>query len=87
MGIIDLIAWLLFGLIAGAIAKAIMPGDQRGGCLLTSILGIIGASVGGWIGTRMGFGTVQDFDLRSLGVAIVGAIVVLLIFRLVFGRK
>jgi len=82
-----IIAWLVFGLIAGAIAKFLMPGNQKGGCLLTSILGIVGAMVGGWIGTLLGFGTVQDFDLRSMLIAVVGAIVVLLIFRLVAGRR
>ncbi|MDZ4288589.1 MAG: GlsB/YeaQ/YmgE family stress response membrane protein [Prosthecobacter sp.] len=82
-----IIAWLIFGLIAGAIAKAIMPGDQRGGCLLTSALGIVGAVVGGWIGTRMGYGTIQEFNIPSIGLAVVGAIVVLVIFRIVFGRS
>ena len=73
-------SWILFGLIAGAIAKLIMPGRQGGGFILTVLLGVIGALVGGWMGTVMGFGTLSGFDLRSLGIAIAGALVVLFLF-------
>lgn len=75
-------SWILFGLIAGAIAKLIMPGRQGGGFILTVLLGVVGALVGGWMGTVMGFGTLSGFDLRSLGIAIVGALVVLFLFGL-----
>ena len=75
-------SWILFGLIAGAIAKLIMPGRQGGGFILTVLLGVIGALVGGWMGTVMGFGTLSGFDLRSLGIAIAGALVVLFLFGL-----
>lgn len=80
------LSWILFGLLAGAIAKLLTPGDDKGGCLLTMILGIAGAAVGGWIGTQLGFGSVTGFDLRSLGVAILGAVILLLIFRLIRKR-
>ena len=83
----NILAWVIFGLIAGAIAKAIFPGKQKGGCLLTTILGIVGALVGGWIGTAPGYGTVQHFDLRSMLIAVAGAILVLLIFGLITGRR
>ncbi|HMZ11879.1 GlsB/YeaQ/YmgE family stress response membrane protein [Plasticicumulans sp.] len=73
-------SWILFGLIAGAIAKLIMPGRQGGGFILTVLLGVVGALVGGWMGTVMGFGTLSGFDLRSLGIAIAGALVVLFLF-------
>lgn len=73
-------SWILFGLIAGALAKLIMPGRQGGGFILTVLLGVIGALVGGWMGTVMGFGTLSGFDLRSLGIAIAGALVVLFLF-------
>lgn len=75
-------SWILFGLIAGALAKLIMPGRHGGGFILTVLLGVIGALVGGWMGTVMGFGTLSGFDLRSLGIAIAGALVVLFLFGL-----
>ncbi len=80
------LSWILFGLLAGAIAKLLTPGDDKGGCLLTIILGIAGAALGGWIGTQLGFGSVTGFDLRSFGVAILGSVLLLLIFRLVRRR-
>ncbi|MFK8257661.1 GlsB/YeaQ/YmgE family stress response membrane protein [Erwinia sp. AnSW2-5] len=75
------ITWIIFGLIAGIIAKWIMPGKDGGGFIMTVILGIIGAVVGGWIGTRIGFGDVSGFNFKSFFVAIVGAILVLWIYR------
>jgi uncharacterized membrane protein YeaQ/YmgE (transglycosylase-associated protein family) len=80
------LSWILFGLLAGAVAKLLTPGDDKGGCLLTIILGIAGAALGGWIGTQLGFGSVTGFDLRSFGVAILGSVVLLLIFRLIRKR-
>lgn len=82
----SILAWLILGLIAGALAKAVIPGDQKGGCILTSLLGIVGAVVGGWIGTLLGFGTVTEFDFRSLFIAFIGAVVVLLVLRAVSKR-
>ncbi|MDU2941819.1 MULTISPECIES: GlsB/YeaQ/YmgE family stress response membrane protein [unclassified Superficieibacter] len=79
-----IIAWIVFGLIAGIIAKLIMPGRDGGGFFLTCILGIIGAVVGGWLSTLFGIGgPVSGFNLGSFMVAVVGAIVVLAIFRMV----
>ncbi|MBF4179470.1 GlsB/YeaQ/YmgE family stress response membrane protein [Lelliottia nimipressuralis] len=78
-----IIAWIVFGLIAGVIAKFIMPGRDGGGFILTCVLGVIGAVVGGWLATMFGVGgSVSGFNLHSLLVAVVGAIVVLAIFRL-----
>ncbi|ELF1047253.1 GlsB/YeaQ/YmgE family stress response membrane protein [Enterobacter asburiae] len=78
-----IIAWIIFGLIAGAIAKLIMPGNDSGGFILTCVLGVVGAVVGGWLATMFGFGgNISGFDLHSFLVAVVGAIVVLGIFRL-----
>ena len=51
-----IIAWIIFGLIAGAIAKLIMPGNDGGGFILTCVLGVVGAVVGGWLATMFGFG-------------------------------
>ena len=78
-----IIAWIVFGLIAGIIAKFIMPGRDGGGFILTCVLGVIGAVVGGWLATMFGVGgSVSGFNLHSFLVAVVGAIVVLAIFRL-----
>ncbi len=75
------LSWIVFGLIAGALARWIMPGKQAGGWVVSIILGIVGAVVGGWIGTLLGFGKVSGFDLRSLLVAVGGAVVVLFVYR------
>ncbi|AAX65696.1 GlsB/YeaQ/YmgE family stress response membrane protein [Salmonella enterica] len=78
-----IIAWIIFGLIAGVIAKLLMPGRDGGGFILTCILGIVGAVVGGWLATMFGIGgSISGFHLHSFLVAVVGAIVVLVIFRL-----
>lgn len=82
-----IISWILLGLVAGALAKFIMPGKGPGGCLLTIVLGIIGAMVGGFLGTFVGLGKVESFDLGGIFIATLGAIVVLLIWRLVQNRK
>ena len=82
-----IITWIIFGLIAGIIAKLIMPGRDPGGFIVTTILGIVGAVIGGWIGTALGLGSVNQFDLRSLFIAVIGAIVLLLIYRAVRGRS
>ncbi|MCZ9276759.1 GlsB/YeaQ/YmgE family stress response membrane protein [Escherichia albertii] len=77
-----IIAWIIFGLIAGVIAKLIMPGRDGGGFILTCILGIVGAVVGGWLATMFGIGgTISGFNLHSFLVAVVGAILVLGVFR------
>ncbi|MEX2287579.1 MAG: GlsB/YeaQ/YmgE family stress response membrane protein [Planctomycetaceae bacterium] len=81
-----ILAWIVLGLLAGIVAKAVMPGPDPRGCIVTILLGIAGAFVGGFIGTLLGFGTVHDFDLRSLGIAILGAIVILWIYRVLNRR-
>ncbi|MCK9520012.1 MAG: GlsB/YeaQ/YmgE family stress response membrane protein [Dehalococcoidia bacterium] len=83
-----ILAWILFGLIAGAIAQILLPGEDPGGggfmgVLITIVIGIVGAFVGGIIGALLGFGGVTEFDLRSMAIAVVGAIVLLLVWRLI----
>ncbi|AZV30744.1 GlsB/YeaQ/YmgE family stress response membrane protein [Cobetia sp. ICG0124] len=78
-----IIAWIIFGLIAGIIAKVIMPGKDPGGIIVTSIIGILGAVVGGWIGTQLGFGDVTGFNLASFVIAVLGAIILLILYRVV----
>ncbi|CAK9884789.1 MAG: hypothetical protein XXXJIFNMEKO3_01181 [Candidatus Erwinia impunctatus] len=75
------ISWIIFGLIAGVIAKWIMPGKDGGGFIVTIILGIVGASVGGWITIPLGFGRVDGFNFGSFVVAVLGAVIVLWIYR------
>lgn len=75
------LSWIIFGLIAGALAKLIMPGKAPQGCLITIILGVLGAMVGGFIGVRIGWGSVQGFDLRSFGLAIAGALLLLFVYN------
>ncbi|WLI75996.1 GlsB/YeaQ/YmgE family stress response membrane protein [Kosakonia sp. H02] len=78
-----IIAWIIFGLIAGVIAKFIMPGRDGGGFILTCVLGVVGAVVGGWLATMFGYGgDITGFNLRSFIVAVIGAIVVLAVYRL-----
>jgi uncharacterized membrane protein YeaQ/YmgE (transglycosylase-associated protein family) len=79
-------AWIIMGLLAGILARFFMPGRQPMGLLGTMILGIVGAVVGGFIGTQLGWGNVHGFDLRSLGLAIVGGVLVLFILGL-FQKK
>jgi uncharacterized membrane protein YeaQ/YmgE (transglycosylase-associated protein family) len=80
------IVWIVLGVIAGLIAKLLMPGRDPGGFIVTAILGIVGALVGGFISTRLGFGDVSGLNLPSIIVAVVGSIVLLVIYR-VFARK
>lgn len=77
-----IIAWIVFGLIAGAIAKLLMPGKDPGGFIITILIGIVGAVVGGFIGNAIGFGGVSGFDLRSFIVAVLGAIILLIAYRI-----
>ena len=78
-----ILAWIVFGLIAGVLAKLLMPGKAPGGIIATIILGIVGAVVGGYIGTLIGWGDLSGFNLKSLGLAVGGGIVVLLIYGIV----
>jgi uncharacterized membrane protein YeaQ/YmgE (transglycosylase-associated protein family) len=75
-------SWIILGLVAGVIAKLLMPGNDPGGCLVTIAIGIAGGIVGGFIGTRIGWGAVDRFDLRSLILAIGGSMLLLVIYRL-----
>ncbi|MDQ3135474.1 MAG: GlsB/YeaQ/YmgE family stress response membrane protein [Acidobacteriota bacterium] len=86
-----ILGWIVFGLIAGLIAKAIMPGRDPGGALITIALGIVGALIGGFVGQsifgRGGDGTSDPGFLMSLVLAVVGAILVLAVYRLATGRS
>ena len=82
------VSWIILGLIAGVIAKILMPGKDPGGCIITMLLGIAGAFVGGWIGktlfhTKLG----TFFEARTWGLAILGALVILVVYRLTIGGR
>lgn len=72
-----IIAWIILGLIAGLLAKFIMPGNDPGGIIVTVLLGIGGALIGGFLGAQLGFGGLSGFDLRSIGLAVGGAVLLL----------
>ncbi len=81
------LSWILLGLIAGALAKAIRPGKDPQGCLMTIFIGVMGAVVGGWIATLLGWGKVSGVNLYSLLVATVGAIIFLAIWSAIDRRR
>ncbi|MGQ0523562.1 MAG: GlsB/YeaQ/YmgE family stress response membrane protein [Betaproteobacteria bacterium] len=84
----SVLSWIFLGLVAGALAKLIMPGDQGGGIILTMVLGIVGALVGGFLGTALfGWSDLSGFDVRSIGIAILGALIVLFVYGLATRRR
>lgn len=86
---IDFCGWMFFGLIAGVIAKFLMGGEGPSGWIITIVLGVVGAMVGGLIGQQLGFvhpGEGIHFDLKSFAIAVFGAILVLLVYRIVAPR-
>jgi uncharacterized membrane protein YeaQ/YmgE (transglycosylase-associated protein family) len=85
---VNILAWLIVGLIAGVIAKALTPGNDPGGLLLTILLGIAGAIVGGFFSVALGLGNgVDDFDVGTVFLAVVGAALLLSGYRLVSGDR
>lgn len=77
-----ILSWIVMGLIVGVLAKFIMPGKDPGGIIVTILIGIAGAFVGGFIGFRLGLGTVTGFSAGSLLLAIGGALLLLILYRL-----
>jgi uncharacterized membrane protein YeaQ/YmgE (transglycosylase-associated protein family) len=82
-----LIAWIVLGGVAGLIAKALMPGKDPGGCFITVIIGIVGALLGGFLATALGYGGLSGLDWRSLVIAVIGAFVLLAILRILRGGR
>lgn len=83
-----IISWIVLGLIAGVIAKMLMPGKDPGGCVITILLGVGGAFVGGWVGKTLfhvRLGTLVD--LRTWGLAVLGSLIILIAYRLLVGRR
>ena len=75
-------SWIIMGLIVGALAKFLMPGDDPGGIIVTILIGIAGAFIGGFVGANLGLGTVSGFNLGSIALATGGALLLLIIYRL-----
>ena len=82
-----ILSWIILGLICGILAKWIMPGKDPGGAIVTILLGIAGAVVGGFIAQALGLGTATGFSFASIFIATGGALVLLAIYRAVKGRK
>lgn len=84
-----IISWIVLGLLAGLLAKVLLPGRDPGGIIITTLLGIGGALLGGWLGSAMFDSDPVDefFDLSTWVSAVVGSIILLLLYRLVLGRR
>ena len=78
-----ILSWIVMGLIVGVLAKFIMPGKDPGGIIITILIGIAGAFLGGFIGSYLGLGTVTGFNVGSFLLAIGGAIVLLILYRVI----
>lgn len=83
------IGWIVLGFLAGVIAKAVMPGEARSGCIVTTLLGIGGALLGGFIAAILGLGDPIDefFDLSTWLAAVIGAVVILFAWRAISDRR
>ena len=77
-----ILIWIVLGLVAGLLAKFIMPGDDPGGLIVTAIIGMVGAVVGGFISSALGFGAVTGFNFPSIVIAVLGAILLLFGYRM-----
>ena len=82
----SILAWIVVGLIAGVLAKIAMPGPDPGGIILTIVIGIVGALIGGFIVSRLGGPGMTGFNLPSILVATLGSIILLALYRLVTRR-
>jgi uncharacterized membrane protein YeaQ/YmgE (transglycosylase-associated protein family) len=81
----DILLWIVFGLIVGIVAKFLMPGRDPGGVIVTIVIGIVGGLLGGWIGRAMGI--YREGEPVGFIMAVIGAIILLLIYRLVIGNR
>jgi uncharacterized membrane protein YeaQ/YmgE (transglycosylase-associated protein family) len=88
-GQVGIIAWILIGLLAGAIAKLLLPGKDPGGIIITMLIGIVGGLLGGWLGKVIfGVDSIDGFfDLSTWIAAIVGSLILLVLYRMVSGNR
>ncbi|MGW6708238.1 GlsB/YeaQ/YmgE family stress response membrane protein [Streptomyces sp. NPDC054956] len=84
-----IISWIILGLLAGGIAKVLLPGRDPGGLIVTTLIGIAGAFTGGWLSAKFLDRPIQNefFDLATWGSAIAGSLVLLIAYRLLFGNS
>ncbi len=82
-----ILAWIVLGLIAGAIGKLLMPGRDPGGIIVTILIGIVGAVIGGFVGSALGMGDVTGVNFWSIVLAVVGSIILLIVYRMAAGRR
>ena len=76
-----ILSWIVLGLIAGVLAKWLLPGKDPGGFIITILLGVGGAFVGGWVGTQLGIASFNGFTMQGVLVATLGAVLLLVIYR------
>jgi uncharacterized membrane protein YeaQ/YmgE (transglycosylase-associated protein family) len=76
-----ILALLVLGLLAGLVAKLILPGNDPGGIVVTMIIGVVGAFVGGLLASALGFGGLSGFDLRTFLIAVIGSLLLLILYR------
>lgn len=81
-----ILSWIVFGLLAGLVAKLLMPGRDPGGFFVTILIGIAGALVGGFIARALGMGDISGFNLGSFLIAVAGAIILLIGYRMIKRR-
>ena len=77
-----ILSWIVLGLIAGVLAKWLLPGRDPGGFIITILLGVGGAFAGGWVGTQLGIASFNGFTLQGIVVATAGAVLLLVLYRL-----
>ncbi len=83
----DILFWVILGTVMGLIARAILPGEQKMSLVLTALLGAVGAALGGFIAMKLGLDVSSIFSVAAIGSAVVGSIVVLIIWCLIFKKN
>jgi uncharacterized membrane protein YeaQ/YmgE (transglycosylase-associated protein family) len=82
-----ILALLVLGLLAGLVAKLILPGNDPGGIIVTMVIGVVGAFIGGLLASALGFGGLSGFDLRTFVIAVIGALLLLILYRSLEGPR
>jgi uncharacterized membrane protein YeaQ/YmgE (transglycosylase-associated protein family) len=82
-----ILALLVLGLLAGLVAKLILPGNDPGGIIVTMAIGVVGAFVGGLLASALGFGGLSGFDLRTFVIAVIGSLLLLILYRSLEGPR